>query len=304
MFPDTFDHSERAGQTMHTFDAYAAGHYQEMLNMSGADSLGQVNPELVRALGHANIPYIDDMAGSNIDGTQGFDELDNGANANNLRNLFAVIDSDDTAGLNFNAHAASTWKDLVADYSQGLGHTGIPDTELLKSVGKLQGAMDMGEYIHQLDSGKDAAEATQAAWEKKGQWYEGVKAIVGEIPKVSDAVAIYDKIPGDPLRTLFFGEEPKQGSTTPMQLRELDEVNKSVAAYLVHDKVGDLAILERYVNAQGELDWNDPDAMMYINHYLSNVAGGNDHPSIEWSGAYEAAITVSPGEYDWLLPKK
>ena len=299
MFPDTSDHSERAGQTMHAFDAYAAAHYQELLNMSGADSLGQVNPELVRALGAANVPYIDDMAGSNIDGTRGFEDLDNGVNANNMRNLFAVIDSDDIAGNNFNAHAASTWKDLVADYSQDLAKTGVPDGDLLKSVGKLQGAMDMGEYIHQLDSGKDQHNAALAAWEKKGEWFDAAKTVVGELPRVKEAVDIYDKIPGDPLRDLFVGDQPKPGTLAPMQLRDMDDLTKTVATYLVHEKVGDLSILGEI--AQTGVLPEDVDQSK-IEQYLSTVSQHNEFPWIKWNEAYQASIYVSDGEYDKIKP--
>jgi len=299
MFPATFDHSERAGQTMHAFDAYAAGHYQEMLNMSGADSLGQVNPELVRALGAANVPYIDDMAGSNINGTRGFEDLDNGVNANNMRNLFAVIDSDDLAGKSFNSHAASTWKDLVADYSQDLAKTGVPDGDLLKSVGKLQGAMDMGEYIHQLDSGNDQHAAAVAAWEKKGEWYDAAKAVVGEVPRVKDAVDIYDKIPGDPLRDLFVGDQPKPGTLAPMQLRDMDDLTKTVASYLVHEKVGDLSLIDSYIE-NGVLKSDTP--TKYIDGYLSSIGQHNEFPWIKWNEAYQASIYVSEGEYDKIKP--
>ncbi|WP_319452981.1 MULTISPECIES: EspA/EspE family type VII secretion system effector [unclassified Mycobacterium] len=299
MFPDTLDHSERAGQTMHAFDAYAGQHYQDLLNMSGSESLGQINPELVRALGDANVPYIDDMAGHNLDGTKGFDRLDTGANANNLRGLFAVIDSDDVAGDRFNAHAASAWKEYVAEYSNGLAHGGIPDGDLLKAVGKLQGSMDMGEYIHQLDSGKNSYDAAQAAWEKKGQWFDLVHDVVGEVPKASDAVAIYDKIPGDPLRDLFVGEAPTPGTVTPMPLRDMDEITKTVASYLVHEKAGDLSVFGSNLE-NGTLRPDTPQRL--IDSYLSSVAGNNEFPYIKWSNAYEAAIYVSEGEFDKIKP--
>ncbi|HEX7827470.1 MAG TPA: EspA/EspE family type VII secretion system effector, partial [Mycobacterium sp.] len=171
LFPDAKDHSERAGQTMHAFDAYAGEKYKDLLNMNGGrESLGEVNPNLVQALAEANKPYVDDMAGANIDGTKGFDKIDSGANANNMRGLFAVIDSDPTAETNFNKNTTNTWRDIIASYSHDLAKTGIPNGELLAAAGKLSGAQDMGQYIHQLDMGKSAYEASTEAWEKKGQW--------------------------------------------------------------------------------------------------------------------------------------
>lgn len=300
LFPDTSDHSARAGQTMHAFDAYAGEHYQDLLNMNGGrESLGEINPNLVQSLGEANRSYIDDMAGANIDGTQGFDKLDSGANANNMRGLFAVIDSDPTAEKAFNEHATATWRDIVADYSQDLAKTDVPDGDLLAAAGKLGGAQDMGEYIHQLDMGKSEYDASVEAWTKKGQWYDAIHNVVSEVPKVGDAVGIYDKIPGDPLKDLFVGEPPTPGTVTPMPLRDIGEVTGPVAAYLVHEKVGDLGPLQDWI-VNGELKPDTP--QRYIDQYLSEVGGNNELPYVEWTNAYQSSIYASEGEFDKIKP--
>jgi hypothetical protein len=300
LFPDTTDHSERAGQTMHAFDAYAGQHYQDLLNMNGGrESLGEVNPNLVQSLGEANKPYIDDMAGANLDGTKGFDKLDSGANANNMRGLFAVIDSDPTAEKNFNVAATSTWKDLIASYSHDLAETGIPNGELLEAAGRLGGAQDMGQYIHQLDMGKSEFEASTEAWEKKGQWYDFAHGVVSEIPKANEVLGIFDKMTGDPLRDLFVGKEPTPGTVTPMTLRDPDEITRSVASYLVHEKVGDLSGLGPAAQ-NGILSPETPQYL--IEDYLSKVAGHNEFPYLKWAEAYQASIYVSEGEFDKIKP--
>jgi hypothetical protein len=300
LFPDTTDHSERAGQTMHAFDAYAGQHYQDLLNMNGGrESLGEVNPNLVQSLGEANKPYIDDMAGANLDGTKGFDKLDSGANANNMRGLFAVIDSDPTAEKNFNVAATSTWKDLIASYSHDLAETGIPNGELLEAAGRLGGAQDMGQYIHQLDMGKSEFEASTEAWEKKGQWYDFAHGVVSEIPKANEVLGIFDKMTGDPLRDLFVGKEPTPGTVTPMTLRDPDDITRSVASYLVHEKVGDLSGLGPAAQ-NGILSPETPQYL--IEDYLSKVAGHNEFPYLKWAEAYQASIYVSEGEFDKIKP--
>ncbi|WP_099024771.1 TPR repeat region-containing protein [Mycolicibacterium palauense] len=299
LFPNVTDTSVRAGETMHAFDAYAGQHYQELLNMAGTQSLGEVNPELVHALGAANVPYIDDMAGYNLDGTSGFDPLDTGANANNMRGLFAVIDSDEAAGDHFNQAAANVAKAYVADYSQGLAHGEIPNGEALQAAGKLQGSMDMGEYIHQLDSGKDKYEASYAAWEKNAEWFDAAHDTAEAIPRLQEAVNIYDALPGDPLRDLFVGDPPTPGTMTPMQLRDMDDMTKTIASYLVHEKVGDLTLLgDDIVN--GELV-GDPN-QRYVENYLSEITGHNEFPYLKWSNAYQASIYVSEGEFDQIKP--
>ncbi|WP_211296071.1 EspA/EspE family type VII secretion system effector [Mycobacterium aquaticum] len=301
LFPNAAEHSTRAGETMHAFDAYAGEHYQDLLNMNGGkDSLGQINPELVRALGAASAPYIDDMTGKTVDDTSGYSKLDPGANANNLRGLFAVIDSDDQAGAAFNGAAANTWKEYYADYSLGIKNGDYPDGDLLQAAGKLQGAMDMGEYIHQLDSGKDDYAAKHATWEKRGEWYDAAHKYASLIPKVDDAVAAYDKIPGDPLRKLFMGEEPSPGTLTPMVLHNVDEPVRAVAEYLVAQKAGDLGILAQYVGPDGNLLPNAPNGLLAA--YVSKAANYNDLPWINWTHAYEQAIYVSDGEFDKIKP--
>ncbi|MCV7419793.1 hypothetical protein H7K45_04495 [Mycobacterium yunnanensis] len=300
LFPSTTDHSVRAGQTMHAFDAYAGDKYQDLLNMNGGrESLGEVNPSLVQSLGDANKPYIDDMVGANLDGTQGFDKLDTGANANNMRGLFAVIDSDLTAEKSFNDHATATWRDIVANYSQNLAGSGIPDGDLLAAAGKLTGAQDMGEYIHQLDMGKSEYEASLEAWNKRGEWYDSLHDIGAAIPGLQDAVDVYDGIPGDPLKDLFVGEQPTQSTITPMPLRNLDEITHPIVAYLVSQQVGDLGDLAPYVR-DGVLDADAP--TRYVDDYLSRVGGGNELPYVEWANAYQTSIYVSEGEFDKIKP--
>ena len=300
LFPDATDHSERAGQTMHAFDAYAGQKYQDLLNMNGGrESLGEVNPNLVQSLGEANKPYIDDMAGANLDGTNGFDNLDSGANANNMRGLFAVIDSDPTAEKNFNTAATATWRDIIADYSQDLGKTGIPNGELLAAAGKLSGAQDMGQYIHQLDMGKSEYEASTEAWEKKGQWYDFAHGVVSEVPRAKDVLGVFDKMSSDPLRDLFVGEKPTPGTVTPMALRDPTEITRPIAEYLIDQKVGDLGKLAPYVH-NGVLDPTAPG--MFIEDYISRVGGNNEFPYFDWSNAYTSSIYVSDGEFDKIKP--
>jgi hypothetical protein len=300
LFPDAKDHSERAGQTMHAFDAYAGEKYKDLLNMNGGrESLGEVNPNLVQALAEANKPYVDDMAGANIDGTKGFDKIDSGANANNMRGLFAVIDSDPTAETNFNKNTTNTWRDIIASYSHDLAKTGIPNGELLAAAGKLSGAQDMGQYIHQLDMGKSAYEASTEAWEKKGQWYDFAHGVVSEIPKAQDVLGIFDKFTGDPLRDLFVGEKPMPGTATPMTLRDPMEVTVPIAEYLIDQKVGDLGKLAPYVH-NGVLDPTAP--RMLIEDYISRVGGNNELPYVDWSNAYQSSIYVSDGEFDKIKP--
>lgn len=296
LFPEASDHSARAGQTMHTFDAYAGEKYRDLLNLQGGDSLAQVNPELVRALATANVPYLDDMAGVNRDGTQGFGPLDPGANSSTMRGLFAVLDGDEIASNTLNGNASRIAQEYLIDYGDGLANGAVPDGELLQANGKLLGAMDMGEYIHQLDSGKDSYQAAQAAYDKRAAWYDLGHGMLGAIPGVKDGVDVYDAMPGDPLRQLFIGDPPTRDPQAPMTLRELDDITKPIAAYLVEENVGDLSLLGGAV-VDGHLDL-DPDNQHLIDSYMSSVSGNNDLPYLKWVEAYGNATYVSDGEFD------
>jgi hypothetical protein len=161
--------------------------------------------------------------------------------------------------------------------------------------------MDMGEYINQLDSGKDSYEASKAAYEKRGQWFDLAHDIASCTPKLQDAVSVFDSVPGDPLRTLFVGDPPTPNATTPMPLREMDEITQTVAQYLVHEKAGDLSILKGFIE-NGQLQADQPGAQNAIDQYLSKIGASNEFPYLKWVEAYDKAIYVSPGEFDKVKP--
>jgi hypothetical protein len=101
------------------------------------------------------------------------------------------------------------------------------------------------------------------------------------------------------LRDLFVGKEPTPGTVTPMTLRDPDEITRSVASYLVHEKVGDLSGLGPAAQ-NGILSPETPQYL--IEDYLSKVAGHNEFPYLKWAEAYQASIYVSEGEFDKIKP--
>lgn len=137
-------------------------------------------------------------------------------------------------------------------------------------------------------------------WNKRGEWYDSIHDIAAAVPGLKDSVDVYDGLPGgDPLRELFVGQQPTAGTLTPMPLHDMDEVTRSVAAYLVHEKIGDLSGLGPTAQS-GVLPPGTPQYL--IDDYLSKVAGRNEFPYIKWSEAYQASIYVSEGEFDKIKP--
>jgi hypothetical protein len=314
LFPDAADTSERAGQTMHAFDDYAGRNYQELLNIEGKQSLGQINPALTQALGQANTPYIDDMFNANKDSTQGFGSLDGldaeGGNPNMpvTRGLFAVIGSDPTANAQFNTAATDVWKGYISDYSTSLVDHGIPDTGSLQAAGYLQRMMDQGEFLHQYDLSGDAEVAARKAIEQRGVWYDLAHDAGSFIPGADRAISIYDKLPGDPLRDLFVGKPPDE-SEPMFRPKNINEVTHLVASYAVAQGAGDLGILGDQVTstwlAEHVLEPFDGSAEVQgpIDEYLSGLAGKNDMGWTKYTSAYETGLTVPQDELDNLKQK-
>lgn len=148
LLPDTVDHTANAGETMHAFDQYVGENADTtLMNMPGTEneSLGQVNPEFVKALAHANTPYVDDMLGNDLDGTQGFSPLDPLTNPQmpNTRDLFAVIDTNPDAAATLNSQAYLNGLQYQNNFEQSIikGDL-VVDSGDLMSAGTLRGVID------------------------------------------------------------------------------------------------------------------------------------------------------------------
>lgn len=53
-----------AGETAHAYSTYIGHHQQDLLNLPGNHTLGQVNPNLVQGMAHGLGPYVDNIAGT------------------------------------------------------------------------------------------------------------------------------------------------------------------------------------------------------------------------------------------------
>jgi hypothetical protein len=306
LFPDAADASERAGQTMHAFDAYAGSNYQELLNIEGKQSLGQINPALTQALAQANIPYLDDMFNANLNATQGFGSLDGldaqGGDANMpvTRGLFAVIDSDPTANAQFNGAATDLWKGYIANYSYSLVNGTAPDAGALQAAGYLQRMMDQGEFLHQYDLSGDAADAAKKAMESRAMWYDLAHDTPKIFPYADTVVDAYDAIPGDPLRDFYVGAPPDQQNPA-LHAKNLNEVMHLAASYAASQRAGDLDSLgQLVVDGQLEPFTGKAESTRLISDYLSDLARGNDMGFVLYTTAYETGLAIPQDELDDL----
>lgn len=146
----------QAGQSADVLASYVDKHADELLHIStydGVKSLGVVNPEMTQALASALSPYIPDMVGvrENLLHTDGFDS---NFTPSDVKNVFAVIDSNKDAAVTFNASAYAA----ISQLNQQFGMTGGDDYALGEWAGKIDAAARDGM---QLEADVRKIDATQ-----------------------------------------------------------------------------------------------------------------------------------------------
>lgn len=235
----------RAGETAHAFAQYVADNPGQLLNIPGTDgrSLGQVSPDLTRALAAASAPYIDDMLEKPRDGTVGFAPLDdfNDTNKDRTRNFFGVIDTDDFAAHTLNTAAYATLNLYQDDFAQAVADGGEAKYSALKSAGALQGVIDVGANIAATDTIADQNLAAQQAYENKKFWFDAAK----NIPQFGEILDKVGKVPDadTTLEELFIGTAP-----VPLDPEQVDLINDANFRHTLANKffqldVGDTRVL-------------------------------------------------------------
>ena len=134
------DVAKRAGETANALSDYLGDKGNDLLNLKHPNgwgiyedtTLGQMNSDLVQGWGNALDPYQKAMLG---DGQMpGFDPVDGTANSDfrELRNIFAVMDSD--------PDAAKAWNETA--YEHILDYQRNPDYNNLANAGAMLGVVD------------------------------------------------------------------------------------------------------------------------------------------------------------------
>lgn len=134
------DVAKRAGETANALSDYLGERGNDLLNLKHPNgwgiyediTVGQMNPDLVQGWGNALDPYQKAMFG---DGQMaGFDPVDGAANSDfgEMRNIFAVMDS--------NPDAAKAWNQTAYDHI--LDYQRNPDYNNLANAGAMLGVVD------------------------------------------------------------------------------------------------------------------------------------------------------------------
>jgi hypothetical protein len=243
--PTQLEQATRAGQTMHAVDEWVGNNAPALLNVEGTgdQAVGQVNPELTQALAEANKPFIDDMLGNSLDSSQGFRPLDDLKNPEMpvMRDLFAVIDTNQDAAAALNSQAYLNGLQYQANFEQSIIDGGAVNTGDLQSAGTLRGVIDSGANIADNDAISYGNLQDVNAYESRGQWFDFAKTLGGEIPGVSAILDWNDKIPGDPLHQIFVGDAPKAADPTYIAQQSSEAMQYAVAQRLLDNNLGNPA---------------------------------------------------------------
>lgn len=195
----------RAGETANSLSQFLSNHGDELLKInhttgpfSQSDTtVGQMNPDLVQGWADALDPYQKAMLG---DGSMpGFHPVEGVANSNydEMRNIFAAIDSDPDAAKAFNAKAF----EHILDYQK------THDYNDLANAGALLGVVDSAAVQEATAHGKNDFNAQTDAYEWKkaalglamehhfGKLPAGgglmqdlvTKSLIGEVPTLTSA---------------------------------------------------------------------------------------------------------------------
>lgn len=285
-----------AAETAQKYANYIGSHKDELLTDRGNwgnQTLGQANPELVKALAHGLTPYMDDIAsvsGAGRDGDK-FDPLDSTNSERPIaKGLFAVLGTQQDAYVEFNGAADKLGLERAHAYAEDVKN-GVPvskhDARLLDAA-TLKGLVASGtaEGLHAI--GLNDAEAQK--W--RGYAYDaGAKALLGSNPVTGVFSAV--------MKESIIGAPPNT-STPVVPNMGADESARFVLNALMADGVPVQGIDQDYVinghiGTPAELkgrgiDLSDTEYEELYTNLLNNAVGVQNNPSETFAQKYENVI--------------
>ncbi|GFM16338.1 MULTISPECIES: EspA/EspE family type VII secretion system effector [Mycobacteriaceae] len=302
------DPTGRAASTAHALAEYTSGHQPQLLNLAGTDgqSLGQVNPELTRDLSRVFAPYLDDMVGNNIDGTNDrfFPPLD-GAEEQPLktRALMSVMYSDDQAAEHLYRNAGSTVEHYLERAATSItDQDPTSDNMAMKAAGRLQSALDLGSFDESYDRLQDGQQALQDSYQRRSALFAGAAGLVSTAPVVGSGSAFLSPY----LQDLFVGAAPAVDATVPTTPpRDAFPMQVRMAEVLIHHELGD-AQLREWVQGQVGSDGkilvpshqhqpNDYNILANkISSFFEDIRGANTLMENYWESYAKSYTTAEP----------
>lgn len=212
-----------AAETASAYGGWVGRLEDQLMNLPGNQTLGEVNPEAVQGLAHGLAPYIPDIADLS-EGTHGGFDLADGDGASDdgslpiAKGIFSVLSTDNEASDYFNGAAAreiaQSQLDYANDFKEGVDPTA--NNRRLADSMTLQGLVDSGTYNAAAASESNGDLREAAAYQAKKSAFEF--GLAG-----ADAAGL----PGTDLISKTFtealiGDPPAAGSAASNNLPNLD----------------------------------------------------------------------------------
>jgi hypothetical protein len=301
------DVNTRAGETAHALAAYIGDHQPDLLNINtgseGNVSLGHLNPELSKSLALAMTPYVDDMAGQNLDSSSGFGSLDgDNTKAPRAVGLFSVLESNDAAAQILNERSIGVQSSFVSQFTNSVAENPLhPEiTTGMEYAGRLKGITELGAFnaLHDVQADEnqariDAHNRLSAAYDRVANTGTGLI----ENPVVGTILGLQT----DLMKEAIVGPSPELVPYDQIAKHSSIDVRTVVANEFIHRNLGMQVDIDRLMAnyyADGHLNpvSNDPSGKLddqyqtAIKNYLSNMGGPVITAFDDYDKAYDAII--------------
>lgn len=199
------------GEAVSTGDAWKL-----LSNVPEADrqSVGQLNPDLLQTVSSSMSPYVSHLAGAVPENLPGFDtdgwaDPDGKQHYTGSANVFALMNTDETAGTNFTQAA---YQEMLAKQGEyALNPMGESVVNNLDTAGTLAGLADVGLLRGTQDGYDDTAAQAAEMYARKNNAYGALMSLgtlgIGNLSG-GDYINAMLGAGGDPLKESIIGAQP------------------------------------------------------------------------------------------------
>ena len=256
--------NQRAGETASALADYLGdpANKDSLMNISTGSqpdmSIGQMNPELTQSLAQAMSPYIDEMAGRNVDGSSGWTPKDGNSDLSypHATNVMGVLGTDADAAKILDQRSASVQGAYINEYANSVidSNGQSSDSAAMEAAGRLKGISDQGAFMAAFDTKADAAAARQAAWDRMSTNYDAAAGIAGAVPHAGPALELGSTL----MKDAILGPRPEGAELGHTPIESSLGMRSALASTFLQHGLGNPADLEAMqqwdMNGDGELE--------------------------------------------------
>ncbi|MGV0743581.1 TPR repeat region-containing protein [Mycolicibacterium sp. XJ870] len=300
--------NERAGETASALADYIGdpANKQTLMDIdTGAQqnvAFGKLNPELAESLARAMSPYVDEMAGRDIDGTSGWTPKDSSADLSypHAANVMGVLGTGDVAAEILDGRSASVQGAYINQYANSVietdGHS--VDSDAMAAAGRLKGITDEGAFMAISDTESDAVKARQAAWDRQAVHYDAAKDLLGIVPHVSPLLSMEATL----MKDAILGPRPETAEPGHTPIESSHQMRSALASVFLGHNIGDpgdAALLRSFdKNGDGQLEIPNEDPynpawpryQNALENYYSRLSDNISDPLDAYDEAYRDAL--------------